>query len=381
MVRKVQLGAVATVVMVLAVTMISCFCTLNSDTVYTEGRITGKNSFGDSTISLTKSDILDAGFSVYDTIDVTVRGITYHAVITDTYAVLGIGSVFIYIGSAEDDTSLGMEFIDTNWEDGDVFTVERTGHEDLKAEYPKICQSKRTREQCGSDEEFANYREVTLGSISPGILYRFSTPLKGNGDQRSATVNELCKRDEVDYLIGLNMSAETVDNLIETGALDGTYYKTVYESGKVTNMLMSTNMFTDKIAGGILRAIINNVDNDTVFGISCTIGQDRTGFIIMLIGILMGAGYDDLCDDFMLSFCNYYGVEKGTKEYDLTCKNRFDTMLIGIHCYDDLKNYRQVDWGQDVSSFDIRSDAITFVKAQYDLTDSEINSLINRLSS
>ena len=47
--------------------------------------------------------------------------------------------------------------------------------------------------------------------------------------------------------------------------------------------------------------------------VHCTEGKDRTGFVCMLLEALCGASYDELIDDYMITYENYYGI---TKEND-----------------------------------------------------------------
>ena len=44
--------------------------------------------------------------------------------------------------------------------------------------------------------------------------------------------------------------------------------------------------------------------------IHCTEGKDRTGFVCMLFEALCGANYDELVDDYMITYENYYGINK-----------------------------------------------------------------------
>jgi hypothetical protein len=55
--------------------------------------------------------------------------------------------------------------------------------------------------------------------------------------------------------------------------------------------------------------------------VHCTEGKDRTGFVCMLLEALCGASYDEIVDDYMITYDNYYGI---TKEAEA---ERYDTIV------------------------------------------------------
>ncbi len=59
------------------------------------------------------------------------------------------------------------------------------------------------------------------------------------------------------------------------------------------------------------------LDNDGPYYIHCLEGKDRTGYVCMVIEALCGASYEELVEDYFITYHNYYGIEKGTSKYDL----------------------------------------------------------------
>lgn len=358
--------------------MTSCIVIDLNEVPYTEGTVMMKDSYGNCILDIDQRDFRKAGFSVYDTIDITVTGRTYHGMIIDNYALLPVGVAFIFFDKNGVDITASIEFMDTGWAIGDRMSVKKTGYNDLRTFLPNLCLPKKTQEQCETDAEYGNFREITAGDIASGRLYRSSTPIYDGKDNRILVVNELCQQSDISYIIGMDKNEKKVQELYAAGKLDGTYYKTVYENGDVYNESITCMIFTNPEFKMVMESII---ENDGSYLISCLIGQDRTGFIVMLIETLMGATYEEMCDDFMLSYYNFYGITEGMDEYDLEVQARFDRMFIGVHYIDIIDSPEKIDWYEDVGSYDLYSDAVHFVKKQYGMTDSDIQLLKDRLST
>ena len=74
----------------------------------------------------------------------------------------------------------------------------------------------------------------------------------------------------------------------------------------------------------------------------CTEGKDRAGFTVMLLGALMGADLEEIIDDYMISFYNYYGIDKETQpeRYETVLNTNLLAMLyhvMGVNTYEELE--------------------------------------------
>lgn len=77
--------------------------------------------------------------------------------------------------------------------------------------------------------------------------------------------------------------------------------------------------------------------------------QDRTGFVSALLECLMGASLDEIIQDYMSTFCNYYGVTAGTDQYAQISNNI-------------IKNISDFMGIEDVENADLRSGAEEYLK-------------------
>ena len=60
-----------------------------------------------------------------------------------------------------------------------------------------------------------------------------------------------------------------------------------------------------------------------------TEGKDRTGFVCMLIEALGDASYQEIADDYMVTYDNYYKInqEKDPERYRLILEQNLDAMV------------------------------------------------------
>ncbi|MBQ4253071.1 MAG: tyrosine-protein phosphatase, partial [Erysipelotrichaceae bacterium] len=78
--------------------------------------------------------------------------------------------------------------------------------------------------------------------------------------------------------------------------------------------------------------------------VHCTEGKDRTGFVIMLLEALAGAPYQQIADDYMLTYDNYYKInpEKEPAKYRTILEKNLDAMLKFV-VNDDKADFKTVE--------------------------------------
>ena len=73
---------------------------------------------------------------------------------------------------------------------------------------------------------------------------------------------------------------------------------------------LTGNFYSEEFTVSIVEGLTFLSKNEPPYCIHCTEGKDRTGFTAMLLEGLMGATLDEIINDYMLSFYNYYGIDK-----------------------------------------------------------------------
>ena len=110
------------------------------------------------------------------------------------------------------------------------------------------------------------------------------------------------------------------------------------------------------------------IDGEAPYLVHCNEGKDRAGFVSALLECLMGATIDEVVEDYMETYINYYGVEKGSEKYDAIVKNN----LIQV-----LNTTFKVE---DVYKADLAAEAAEFLMEDVGLSAEEVAALKANLS-
>ena len=168
------------------------------------------------------------------------------------------------------------------------------------------------REKFPSDEVFANFRAVKAGQIAENTLYRSASPCD-NQHQRAPYTDALMKEAGVQYILNLADNDEKIKGYLAKEDFASPYFLTLYESGSVDpialNMNFSSEDFRAKVASGLARM----AERSGPYLVHCTEGKDRTGFVCLLLEALCGASYEEIVDDYMITYDNYYQISKDEK--------------------------------------------------------------------
>lgn len=210
-----------------------------------------------------------------------------------------------------------------------------------------------------SDQEFANYRMLGGGNMAEDRIYRCSTPwgLHGRGDASDAYLEEK----GVDCLIGMDKSQTAIAEIVENkGDL---YSSQLFVKGKVSTRFLSPALQShpDEI-----RWVIDSVlDSEGSIGIFCKLGKDRTGIYCLILQAIAGATLEEAKDEFMLSITNYYGIQKGTDEYEAMYDICLMRQLYLFQHTEMIDHLLDIDWSKvELKDFDLQ-DVITSFLTDY----------------
>jgi hypothetical protein len=90
-------------------------------------------------------------------------------------------------------------------------------------------------------------------------------------------------------------------------------------------MNYKSSEFRSKVAQGFRQLELF----DGTYYIHCQEGKDRTGFVCIVIEALLGASYQEIVDDYMYTYKNYYKItlENDPKRYNIIKERNVDAML------------------------------------------------------
>ena len=98
---------------------------------------------------------------------------------------------------------------------------------------------------------------------------------------------------------------------------------------------MNVDFQSDVNRAGLVQVMEFIAEAETPVLIHCVMGQDRSAFICALLECLMGASNQEIHQDYMITYYNFYGVQPGTEQYDRVAKN-LDEHLCAAFRADDL---------------------------------------------
>ena len=182
-----------------------------------------------------------------------------------------------------------------------------------------------------TDEEFANYREITGSKTKEKLIYR-SASTTSDMFNRVNIVDALDRKYNVQYIFDLEDSREEMERYASDDTAVKDYWKSLYSKGRILPINLPVNYMKQECAelcAYIIRFILNN---EGPFMFHCTEGKDRTGFLGIVFGSLIGKPLEEIEKDYMLTYLNYYsiGKENTPEEYKAIKELYFDSYLKNI---------------------------------------------------
>ena len=181
-----------------------------------------------------------------------------------------------------------------------------------------------------SDYEFANFRAVISTGIKAGRLYRSSSPVKAWGN-RNIIADNAAKEAGVKTFINLADSYEEMKKRKE-------FSESYYSKQKIICLNLNLKFKSKKFQDGVARAVNFMAENPAPYLIHCDLGKDRCGIVCAIIESLAGASHDEIVNDYMISFYNYFGIRPGTDEYELVADNEIRAFLASIFEIKNIEN-------------------------------------------
>lgn len=163
------------------------------------------------------------------------------------------------------------------------------------------------------DAEYANFRAVSTTGMGSAILYRSSSPVNP-GYNRSEQADQAM----------LDAQIRTVMNMADSEGQMKAYsdYALTYYSGcDIIPLNMGMDFFSEEFMQKLAEGYRYIASHDGPYLIHCNEGKDRTGFAIGILECLMGADKEEIIEDYMLTFYNFYGLEPDTDLYQNTAES------------------------------------------------------------
>jgi len=328
---------------------------------------------GDALLALSPEELKNAGYELGDTVSVTVGSfrrvmpfLNGYYVEPEEYLLLAYPnhkyvSVCLNYGDISEAAGTAK---------GDPVTIslqEKAGARELQ-EANNLVYTDDISDYGGDEVVFANFRAVRAGKIQPGRLFRSASPVR-NRHGRSAYADRLIREAGIKTVMNLADKPEEVASTIESDDYASPYYAQLFAEGRVTALSLPVNYRSPSFGNGIVRGLTFLSEGDTPLLVHCEEGKDRAGFTAMVLEMLGGASLDEIVQDYMISYRNYYDIQKGTEKYDLVIRNNLDGMI---------RHVCGLEKDVPLESVDLKAGVIMYLKNN-GMTDETVNRLIRKL--
>lgn len=157
-----------------------------------------------------------------------------------------------------------------------------------------------------TDAEFANVRNVATTGMGYGILYRGSSPI-------NPEIGRNTYADAAAEAYGIKTFINLADSQTTAQAYEG-YADTYYSTQDAVFLNMPVSYTSDEFLQGLATGYRYIASHSGPYYIHCTEGKDRCGIATAVLECLMGASYDEVVADYLVTYYNYYGIAPGSEK-------------------------------------------------------------------
>lgn len=362
--------------------VLGCVLLVNHDSgngpLTVTGTVSHDTKFDTAQISMTQQDIESAGFMLGDSVDVEFENgykLTDIPFYNGYYVKTGSPILVAYPGFTEISVTYNNAGI---WEpaglqEGMRVTIRlNTQGKYLNVQEVLGQQYSLDRNEYESDEQFCNFRALSGGKLKRDFLFRGASPVD-NSRGRAHYTDALLEEHNVRFVIDLADSETDMASYIADSDYSSEYVKSLYMIQRVALLGMGsgyqTEAYHEQVVNGLRQMM--KAGECPVY-IHCMEGKDRTGFVCVLLEALAGASYDEMLNDYMITYSNYYRVTAdGTPEkYDAIADLYFNSFAEYLHGSNDIEVLKRADYAEDASEYLLAGGMST----------EEIAELINRIA-
>src|SRR6056297_147508 len=323
------------------------------------GSVAEVDKYGNVHTDIAEADFLAAGFELGDMLLITMGDQSVQAPFVTTYGDVDRGNPLVRLSGGNVAMALNYaNFAKTfSLEEGSevAFDLVNKGAYLEELEIRNLVRTD-VREDYASDAIFANFREVTMGEIAPGILYRSCHP--SLDDPRAPYASLLIEKAGIKTVINLSDSNEELAEFLAYS----NYYAAIKDTGNMINLNMGVDLLSDEFAAKLKDGLLFMIEKNPPYLVHCVEGKDRAGMTVAILGALMGATVDEIYADYVTSYENYYNVEKGTQAYAAV-----ENIIRGI--------FKSINNGNDVTDENVGYVAVKYLREKAGLSYPQIMAL------
>ena len=339
--------------------MLALCMLLGMSGAYAEERTTVDSiqKYGNLVLSISGSDFLRLGYTYGDVVTVSLNGMDYDMPVGSLYSDVDTGSMICRVQiepeSGEDEVILAINMGDMASAAGIAVKIEIDEDPGYRWDYQvsqpvevRIAMKEpggylnefllrhlvRTYERADyphlTDAQYANFRAVATGGMGEGKLYRSSSPVNPELN-RNAYADQALKEAGIRTVINLADNAEVLHGY------EG-FEASAYSQCSIIALNLGVDFTAEAFSDGLAEGLRFLAANEGPYLVHCTEGKDRAGFVSAVLECLMGASAQEVLDDYMVTYANYYGVEPGTEKHEVIAENNLQKSLEIAFGIDDL---------------------------------------------
>ncbi len=202
---------------------------------------------------------------------------------------------------------------------------------------------KRTKERNDyaelSDEDFANFRAVRTHAMTDGVLYRSSSPINP-ASGRSSFADKAAKNAGIKTVVNM---ADTEAEAKKMAGWANSYCATL----PTVFLHMGIDATQPSFGDGVRDGIRFMLSHEPPYLLHCKEGQDRTGFLCAVLELLVGASLQEVTDDYLRTFQNFYHMKADSRQAAFVRGDIQENLRTALK----LKSLEKADWGKAAETY------------------------------
>ena len=317
------------------------------------GKITSYNEFGAAMLDFTAADMMEAGFTLGDVISITVDDIVlimpyYDGYYTRNGEYLCVAyPTYPSICFTANNIGLPEELTGLEGHTVVIKMVEKGGRLDVQTALSMSYTLDRKDYPDFTDEQFANARTSKGGRLASGVLHRSSSPFCDDIN-RAYYVSEYMESEKVKTVLNL---ADTEEKMKSYDMPP--YSRQLWEEGNVILCPLKADPTADDFNKRLIAALKELPSRPAPYIVHCMEGKDRTGYVCALLEGLCGATYEEIVDDYLITYNNFFHLNPGNSPElcNTLVSLRLNTCLMYYAGVSDEAQLPNVDYAKAFSAY------------------------------
>ena len=317
------------------------------------GKITSYNEFGAAMLDFTEADMTEAGFTLGDVISITVDDIVlimpyYDGYYTRNGEYLCVAyPTYPSICFTANNIGLPEELTGLEGHTVVIKMVEKGGRLDVQTALSMSYTLDRKDYPDFTDEQFANARTSKGGRLASGVLHRSSSPFCDDIN-RAYYVSEYMESEKVKTVLNL---ADTEEKMKSYDMPP--YSRQLWEEGNVILCPLKADPTADDFNKRLIAALKELPSRPAPYIVHCMEGKDRTGYVCALLEGLCGATYEEIVDDYLITYNNFFHLNPGNSPElcNTLVSLRLNTCLMYYAGVNDEAQLPNVDYAKAFSAY------------------------------